>query len=141
MMGDLPVTTATAGLLGLLHVALGFRVTLTRFATKQSLGTGGADHARLGEEKRASPLLLASRSHANFTENVPIALILLGIAEHDLGQVWFVFTLALLLLVARVIHPIGMAMAAPNPFRAGGALLTWGMITAASAHALVRTVS
>ncbi len=141
MMGDLPVTTATAGLLGLLHVALGFRVTLARFTTKQSLGTGGADSARLGQEKQASQLLVASRSHANLTENVPVALILLAIAEHDLGQVWFVLTLALLLVVARVMHPIGMAMAAPNPFRAGGALLTWGMITAASVHALVRTVS
>jgi len=139
MTGDLPVTVAAAGLLGLLHVGLGMRVTLTRFTTKQSLGTGDGDSTRFGHEKRASPLLIASRAHANLTENVPLALILLGIAEHDLGQVWFVILLALLLVVARVMHPIGMAMPAPNPFRAAGALLTWAVIGAAALHALLRT--
>jgi uncharacterized membrane protein YecN with MAPEG domain len=140
MTGDLPVTTGAAGLLGLLYVVLAMRVTLARFRSKQSLGTGGVDAVRLGEEKRATPLLIASRSHANFTENVPLALILLGIAEHDLGPVWFVIVLALLLVVARVIHPIGMAMPAPNPFRAAGALLTWAVIGAAALHALLRSV-
>jgi uncharacterized membrane protein YecN with MAPEG domain len=139
MTGDLPVTTGAAGLLGVLYVALAVRVSMARVRTKQSLGTGPVDAVRLGEERGAGPLLVASRAHANFTENVPLALILLGIAEHDLGPVWFVIVLALLLVVARVIHPIGMAMPAPNPFRAAGALLTWAVIGAAALHALLRS--
>jgi uncharacterized membrane protein YecN with MAPEG domain len=140
MTGDLPVTTGAAGLLGLLYVVLAMRVSLARVRSKQSLGTGGIESVRVGEERRALPLLVASRAHANFAENVPLALILIGIAEHDLGPVWFVIVLALLLVVARVIHPIGMGMPTPNPFRAAGALLTWGVIGAAALHALLRSV-
>lgn len=123
-MGAFPVTSVTAGLLGLLSLVLAIPVTVARFRTGRSLGDDGPG------------LQVAVRSHANFAEYVPIALILLAIAEHDLGPSWFVLGLAGALVLGRVAHPIGMRMRPPNVFRAGGIMLTWSMIGAASLHAL-----
>ena len=41
-----------------------------------------------------------------------------------------------LLVVARIAHAIGMSRPSPNPFRAGGALISWGLILALSLWAL-----
>lgn len=123
-MGAFPVTSVTAGLLGLLALALAIPVTVLRFRTGRSLG------------EDAPGLQVAVRAHANFAEYVPIGLILLAIAEHDLGPSPFVIGLAAALVAGRVMHPIGMRMRVPNIFRAGGIILTWAMIGAASLHAL-----
>ncbi|GAN77516.1 MAPEG family protein [Acidisphaera rubrifaciens] len=123
-MSALPVTSVTAGLLGLLALVLAIPVTVLRFRTGRSLG------------EDAPGLQVGVRSHANFAEYAPIGLILLAIAEHDLGSSRFVLGLAVALVLGRVMHPIGMRMRPPNVFRAGGIILTWAMIGVASLHAL-----
>jgi len=50
--------------------------------------------------------------------------------------IWTAAGLAVLLIAGRIAHPVGMARKAPNPFRAGGAILTWVVITLASLDAL-----
>jgi len=67
---------------------------------------------------------------------VPIALILLGGIETAGAAHWLVVLLAVLLVAARVAHPVGMMRPTPNLFRAGGALLTWLVIGVAALDAL-----
>lgn len=76
----LPVTTATASLLGILFVLLSVAVSGQRNRTKIGLG-GGETNAPLGKEDTASPLLVAIRRHGNFAEFVPISLILMTLLE------------------------------------------------------------
>ena len=53
--------------------------------------------------------------------------ILLGLAERALGQPWYLVAMAVVLVIARLIHPIGMAMPSPNAARVLGILGTWGV--------------
>lgn len=108
------VTMISAGILGLLMVVLGLRVSTVRRAARVSLGDGG--NALLGERVRA---------HGNCTETVPIALILLLLVEGQHGQAWYVVALAVLLVITRILHPIGMARPAPNVPRVAGMVGTW----------------
>ncbi len=82
----MPITALYAGLLGPLLVILAVRVIDARRAAKVALGDGG------------QPLLLRRmRAHANFAEYVPLALLLLALAEslatfapvlHAAGLAW-----------------------------------------------------
>ena len=107
----------TAGMLGLLIVVLGLRVSAIRRSAHVSLGDGG------------NPLLEERiRAHGNAVETIPIALILLGLAERALGQPWYLVAMAVVLVVSRLIHPIGMARPSPNAARVLGILGTWSVI-------------
>jgi hypothetical protein len=48
--------------------------------------------------------------------------------------------LAVMLILSRFMHPIGMARKAPNPLRAGGAILAWLMILGAAVTALLLVI-
>jgi uncharacterized membrane protein YecN with MAPEG domain len=107
----------TAGMLGLMIVVLGLRVSAIRRSAHVSLGDGG------------NPLLEERiRAHGNAVETIPIALILLGLAERVLGQPWYLVAMAVVLVVSRLIHPIGMARPSPNAARVLGILGTWSVI-------------
>lgn len=123
---QLPVTLATACVLSLIYVVLMLRVSQLRWRHKVSLGDGGN-----------RDLLVSCRAHANFAEYVPLILILLGMIELSNGNPILLVLIALLLVVARVLHPIGMALPSPNLFRIIGAgatflilatLAVWGLI-------------
>ena len=123
----IPVTLATAGLLGLIYMVLSVRVTNERRKTKVSVGDGGG----------TGPLLVAVRSQANFAEYVPIILILFAGIELAGGSHGLLVILAVLLVAGRIAHPLGMGRPAPNPYRAGGAVLTWLVLLIASLWALL----
>jgi uncharacterized membrane protein YecN with MAPEG domain len=136
-MTNIPIALGTAGFLGVLYVALSFRVTLVRWSAKVSIGDGAAPPVAFGKEREElSPLRAIIRSHANFAEYVPIALILLAGIEAAGASQTLCLILAAMLIIARIAHPIGMARKAPNPFRGGGAALTWAMILIAGLEAL-----
>jgi len=128
-MSDIPVTLLAAGLLGLMYMGLTFNVVRYRLRTKTMLGDGGN-----------AALNVAIRTHANFMEYVPIALILLGGIEAAGAPHALVLVLAAALVVGRLLHPFGMTRPAPNVFRAGGAMGTWGVILVASITAIVLAV-
>ena len=138
-MHGLPITSVTAALLALVFLVLVARVGQARGKSGASLGDGSGAHIAFGQEHTV-PLLVCSRSHANFCEYVPLALILLGLAEYGGAPRWLLLTLAGLLVVARVIHPMGMGRKAPNPFRAGGAMLSFLVILGATVVLLVLAV-
>ena len=122
----MPVTLITAGLLGLVFLALTFRVVARRTSGKIMIGDGGDQQ-----------MLERIRAHGNFVEHVPFTLLLMAGIEISAGHhsLWLWLSGGLLVL-ARIIHAIGMSRSAPNVFRASGALINWVLILALSLWAL-----
>ncbi len=125
----IPTTMITAGILGLIYIALSARVSQMR--RKVGISSGDGDG-----KPEAEPLAVAIRSHANFAEYVPFALILLGLIESDVPVLTLI--LAIMLVLGRLAHPVGMTMPAPNVFRLAGILLTWLVILIAAVTAVIR---
>jgi uncharacterized membrane protein YecN with MAPEG domain len=113
------ITLIIAAGLGLLNLWLGIRVSRVRISRKISIGHGDVP----GMEARI-------RAHGNFNEYVPIALILMLLIEMNRGPSRGLWVIGALLVLARVLHPFGMDRPAPNPYRAGGAMLTWAVLLA-----------
>jgi uncharacterized membrane protein YecN with MAPEG domain len=128
-MTAMPITLGAAGILGLVYAVLTFRVFAARFGSRIMLGDGGSTP---GGEK----LQIAVRAHANFAEYVPLILLLLGAAELQHASRHLLLALAATLIVARIIHPIGLALPAPNLLRGGGAMLTVTVLIIASLTAI-----
>ena len=120
------ITLTVAGLCGLVFTVLTLRVSEGRIRSRVSMGDGGD-----------TDLLARVRAHANFAEFVPVCLILMGLIEANVGRNLWLGGLGVALVVARVIHPIGMGMPVPNIPRASGALLTMIVLAALSVWALV----
>jgi uncharacterized membrane protein YecN with MAPEG domain len=121
-MHRLVITAVTSGLLGLLLVVLSARVVMYR---REGL-----------QDDKAGPLFVAIRSHANFTEYVPLSLLLIGIVEAHYGSTWYVAALAIGLILARLAHPIGMTLPAPNAPRIFGFVVTMLVLLAGSLLAI-----
>lgn len=111
------VTALYAGILALVLVGLSLYVVDGRWRNKVSVGDGGN-----------ADMLKRMRAHANFIEYVPIALIGLYLLEVTRHSVYLLHVLGIALVVARLMHPVGMVRKSPNPFRAGGALITLGVL-------------
>jgi uncharacterized membrane protein YecN with MAPEG domain len=83
----------------------------------------------------------AIRRHANWTEHVPFALLLMGLLELNGGSPGLLHGLGIGLLVARVVHPLGLK---PDdirvPLRAVGAFLTLIVTLVAAIALLVEVV-
>ncbi|CAM3077541.1 Inner membrane protein YecN [Methylobacterium mesophilicum] len=128
-----PATTALyAALLALVYLGLSGWVMGSRVSDNVLLGDGGD-----------ASLLKRVRTHANFSEYVPLALILVALLEAGGSGHGLVQGLLLALLVGRILHPIGM-FAAPNTprqfaCRGGGILLTMATIAIAAIALLLRT--
>jgi uncharacterized membrane protein YecN with MAPEG domain len=115
------VTALYAALNAVLIIALASRVSSIRRRDKVSLG--------MGESK---DLLVAVRTHANAAEFVPLALLMMLIAELCGAGTTLLHVYGGLLFAARLAHVVGMPMKAPNPFRVIGTGLTWTAIVVAS---------
>ena len=120
------ITACYAGLLAILALVLGFQVGRMRLRTGISLYEGGD-----------KPLAVAVRRHANFIENVPLALLLMLLAELNGTRVPILHGLGATLVVARVLHPFGLDYdQVRTPLRGIGAGLTSLVIAAGAVLAL-----
>jgi uncharacterized membrane protein YecN with MAPEG domain len=129
---SLPITALYAGLMGLWLLGLGFAVIRQRRRHDVSVGDGGVRE-----------LELAIRAHGNACEYVPIALILLGLAEGMSAPGWVVHLFGLMLVAGRLLHGGYFLVGARQlNVRFVGMLLTIGMIGSVSLglvlHALTR---
>ncbi|WP_162455886.1 MAPEG family protein [Pseudoxanthomonas kalamensis] len=111
----------------LLFVLLSMRVVLYRFRKRIGIGEG-ADrelHKRI-------------RVHANFAEYVPLALLLLMLLEAaGVGECW-IWGYGLTLLVARVLHALGLGRSSATSLpRFLGALTTFVLLLAMALHGLL----
>ena len=87
-------------------------------------------------------LATAIRRHDNFTENVPLALILMGIVEANGGNALLLHVLGAALVLSRIAHPVGLQHdRATHPMRAVGAGGTLLVTIALGAVALWQGVS
>lgn len=103
-----------AGLLALLYVFLMMRVARMRWKYKVGIGDGG-EHE----------LNKAIRVHANCSENVPFAVILIFILESQSVPDLYIHALGGSLLVARILHGYGLTKTSKTSFGRGvGAALT-----------------
>jgi hypothetical protein len=121
-----PTVTALYGALNAtLNIALAMRVSLLRIRHKVSLGTG-----------ESKDLLVAVRTHANSAEFVPLAIVVLLVAELCGGSSLWMHVFGGSLFLGRVLHVIGMPRKAPNVARFAGNTITWGGIVLASVYAI-----
>ena len=92
------ISMITAGLLGILLIALSAYVILGRVKFKIDLGDG--DNAAMVQRIRAQ---------ANFVEYVPLALILLMLVEYaSIGPRWLAMAIGGGLVLGRVLHAQGL---------------------------------
>lgn len=114
----LHATILYAGIFGLMFLYLSAEVSKLRVRYEVGLGDGG--HL---------DLLKAIRIHGNFSEYVPIILILLFLSELMGGRSWLMHTLGGILLIGRVLHMIGLRITeGPSLYRFFGILMTWAVL-------------
>ncbi|NDV91972.1 glutathione S-transferase [Alteromonas sp. 345S023] len=121
----LPITAFYVSLLGICYLYLSFLVIGIRRAKQISLGDGGDED-----------LKRLTRAHGNFSEYVPITLIMIACFEANAGQAWGVHALAAALLFGRVLHAYGLRQHTGASWqRIVGMLLTFAaMLIAAVAN-------
>ena len=118
----MPITALVAALLAPLYLLLTLRVVSQRREAKVAIGVGGD-----------KPLLRRSRVHANFTETVPYALILMGLAENLLTPRAVMYAIGVCLLAGRLSHAYGVSQDKENfSFRMAGMILTFAAIAIAA---------
>jgi uncharacterized membrane protein YecN with MAPEG domain len=109
------ITALYAGINGLILLALAMRVARQRGISKVGLGTGGD-----------ATLERASRIHGNAAENIPIVLILLGLAEACGSKPLLLHGIGIALTLGRLLHVWGLTKSVGTSFgRLAGITLTW----------------
>ena len=91
------ITAAYLGILALLYAVLGLQVSRLRRGNHVLFGDGGNVKLRS-----------AIRAHANFAEYVPIIVLMVAMLEMSGMPAMRVHLLMAALLVARLLHPLGM---------------------------------
>lgn len=109
------ITPIYLALLALLFIVLSFKTINVR--KKLQIGVGSGD---------SPELLRAMRVHANFSEYVPITLLLILSVELLNGSSVLVHALGVALLLGRLLHAYGVSKIKENlKFRVTGMLLTF----------------
>lgn len=125
------LTAMYAGLFGLILAALSVWVVAGRVGTGSNFGDGP------GERLRGRV-----RAHSNFTEYVPLILLIVALLELMQTRNWIIHALLLPLLLARVAHPFGMIVRDQSPqqlaLRGGGTIVTLAVLAIASVLLLAR---
>ena len=124
-MTVLPITLTVAAAAVLLNLWLGVRIARLRVAHKVLTGDGGV-----------TPLMARMRAQANFIENAPLFVILLGLIELAHGSATWLWLVAIVFIVARVLHAFGMDRVGANPLRGIGMALTVAPMIGLAGYAL-----
>jgi len=118
------ITGLYAAIMGLLLLWLDTQVGRLRGQKQVSLYDGGDKE-----------LATAIRKQGNFTEHVPLVLVLMALVELNGAPTWLLNATGVALVVGRILHPLGLdydKMA--NPMRAIGVLLTLLVILVLSGY-------
>ena len=109
----LPITLSIAAAAAVLHIWLAARVSQLRSRHKVSIGDGGNE-----------ALVRRMRAHANYGENMPVALILLALLELAGGDPRILWGAAILFILSRILHAFGMDQPPPSRLRMFGMMGT-----------------
>lgn len=120
----LPVTSLVASLAAIALIVISVSVSLCRMKFGTKIGFGSDE-----------TLMRRIRAQANFTEYVPLVLILMGLAEYRGAASHWLWLLAGLLIAGRLLHYAGIitgstAMRAPGMIGTYGALLAGACVLA-----------
>jgi uncharacterized membrane protein YecN with MAPEG domain len=108
-MTVLPITLTISAAAALINLWLSIRVSRVRIASKVLIGDGNV------------PMLAARmRAHANFIEYTPMFLILLGLVELARGSATWLWLVAIVFILSRILHVFGMDRVTTNALRATG---------------------
>ena len=105
----LPITLTFAGAAAILHIWLAARVSRLRAAHKVSIGDGGNE-----------ALVRRMRAHANYGENMPIVLIMIGLIELAGGDARILWGAGIIFILSRILHGFGMDQQSPSRLRMFG---------------------
>jgi uncharacterized membrane protein YecN with MAPEG domain len=109
------ITPLYAGLLALWYLVLSVRVIQYRASAKINLGDGGD-----------STMLRRIRAHGNFSEYVPLILVLMGLLELGKAPAYELHGIGAALLLARLLHGFAFSFTKSwVPGRFGGVVLTF----------------
>lgn len=122
----LPITLTMAAAITVIYVWHFTRCVRARF--RYGISIGDDDNKVMRTRMRA---------HANFTETAPLFLILLAVVEISGGTRDWLLWAGIAFVVARIVHAFGMDRKAPNIFRAGGMLVTVGLLVGLAVYAIV----
>lgn len=122
----LPVTSIIAALAAVALVALSIAVSFRRMAVGVRIG--------FGED---AALMRRIRAQGNFTEYVPLALIVLALAEYRGAPPALLWAVGVLLIAGRGLHFAGI-MTGSTPLRAPGMLATYGALVLGAGVLLFR---
>jgi len=118
----MPITALYAGLLAPVFIILSLRVIGMRRGAQVAVGDGGD-----------KVLLRRMRVHANFAEYVPLALLLLVLAESLKTDPRVLHALGICLLIGRMSHAYGMSQSKETfAFRVTGMALTFATLIGAA---------
>ena len=117
----LPITSTTAALAAVALVVLSITVSLHR----KKVGV------RIGSSEDIA-LMRRIRAQGNFIEYVPLALILLALAEYRQASAAMLWTIAGLLIVGRSLHVAGI-LTGRTPLSAPGMVGTYGALLVGAA--------
>ena len=125
------ITSGYLAVLALLYAVLGLQVSRLRRGNRVLFGDG--DNIKLRS---------AIRAHANFAEYVPIIVLMVAMLEMSGMPAMRVHLLMAALLLARLLHPLGMYVG-PRTLqfqicRVGGISLTWLVLVAAAIMSALR---
>lgn len=121
-----PITALYAGILGFISLALAGLVVRARASENVIFGDGGS-----------VVVLQRIRVHGNFTEYVPLALLLLLVLELNGASPLVMNSLGAALVIGRLLHAFGLSSSTGTTAgRFVGTILTWLVITVASALTL-----
>ncbi len=96
---ETPITSLSLVILIVLYLYLSFNVINFRRTNKISLG-----------DQSNAEMLRKIRMHANFTEYVPIGVILIFLMEFNLVNEWFTLVCAIMLILSRFLHPYSLSV-------------------------------
>ncbi|ODC03058.1 glutathione metabolism protein [Terasakiispira papahanaumokuakeensis] len=125
------VTPIYAALLGLLLILLSFRVIKVRRRALVAVGTGDDPE-----------LLRATRVQGNFTEYVPLTLLLIWMLEtQGAASPVFIHVLGVALLVGRCLHAYGVSQTQENlKLRISGMMMTFSVLMVSALSLLWQAV-
>lgn len=124
-MENLPVTLVTASFLGLIFIWLSVRVIAVRVSGEVSIGDGGN-----------TDLHYKIRAHGNFSEYVPLFLIILGALELAGANQIALIIFGDLFILSRISHVFGMGEHAKIAFRQLGTVGSFACIIGTSLYGL-----
>lgn len=110
----LETTSIYIGILTLLALLYGARVSILRVRHQRSMGTG--DHPDLSR---------AVRAFGNFAEWIPLVLLALAACEVNGAPDLLIHVVGVALVVSRILHPLGLYPDRTTLARTVGVLITW----------------